>query len=256
MDEDGTGLAAVTVVTLPITLGAVVRPGHLPITRLAPPLVTRTLRTMDDHWLPYSAAALASGAVALVLGTLSLPMSPDDTALLQSAQVEGGRWIMAAAAFFFCAVGMGLGLPTFVFGMPRRGRRFGYAGTTVLGVATLAMAAYGALLVFFQALATNGIIDESEMVLLGEDPGLRGFTVVFVGSFYLGEVLLAVGMLRARTVPRWVPALFLLHVAMLPATDRVPQLAGVGAIVVGVAFMGVAVHANERFQLARVGREH
>lgn len=60
-------------------------------------------------------------------------------------------------------------------------------------------------------------------------------------------MLLAVGMLRARTVPRWVPALFLLHVAMLPLTGRVPQLAGVGAIVVGVAFMGVAVHANERF---------
>jgi hypothetical protein len=151
---------------------------------------------------------------------------------------------------------MGLGLPTFVFALPRRGRRFGYAGTTVLGVATLAMAAYGALLVFFQALAANGIIDESEMVLLGEDPGLRGFTVVFVGSFYLGEALLAVGMLRARTVPRWVPVLFLAHVAMLPLTGRVPQLSAVGAIVVGVAFMGVAVHANERFQLARVGREH
>lgn len=245
-----------TVVTLPISLGGVVRPSHLPITHLAARLVTSTLRTMDDHWLPYSAAALASGAVALVLGTLSLPMSSDDMALLQSAQVEGGRWIMAAAAFFFCAVGMGLGLPTFVFALPRRGRRFGYAGTTVLGVATLAMAAYGALLVFFQALAASGIIDESEMVLLGEDPGLRGFTIVFVGSFYLGEVLLAVGMLRARTVPRWVPVLFLAHVAMLPLTGRVPQLSAVGAIVVGVAFMGVAVHSNERFQLARVGREH
>ena len=77
-----------------------------------------------------------------------------------------------------------------------------------------------------------------------------------MGSFYLGEALLAVGMLRARTVPRWVPVLFLLHVAMLPLTDRVPQLAAVGAIIVGVAFMGVAVHSNERFQLARVGREH
>jgi uncharacterized membrane protein len=228
----------------------------LPITRLAALVVTRTLRSMDDHWLPYSAAALASGAVALVLGTLGLPTSPDDLALLQSAQVEGGRWVMAAAAFFFCAVGLGLGLPTFLFAAPRKGRLLGYAGTAALGVATLAMAAYGALLVFFQALAVNGIVDDAEMVLLGEDAGLRAFTVVFLGSFYLAEALLAAAMYRSRSAPRWVPTLFVLHVAMLPLTGRVPQLVGVGAVLVGVAFMGVAVSANERFQLARVGREH
>ena len=56
------------------------------MTRLGGRLVTRTLRTMGDRWLPYSAAALASGAVALVLGTLGLPMSPDDAGLLQSAR--------------------------------------------------------------------------------------------------------------------------------------------------------------------------
>ena len=89
------------------------------------------------------------------------------------------------------------------------------------------------------------------MARLGDDPGLTGFTVIFVGSFYLGEALIAIGMLRARTVPRWVPTLFLLHVATLPFVDRVPALQGIGALMVGVAFMGVAVYANERFQFSR-----
>jgi hypothetical protein len=39
---------------------------------------------------------------------------------------------------------------------------------------------------------------------------------------------------------------------MLPFTGAVPALGDLGAVVVGVAFMGVAVHANERFQLGRV----
>jgi hypothetical protein len=206
---------------------------------------------MGDHWLPYSAAALASGAVALVLGTLGLPMSSDDAALLQSAQLEEGRWIMAATAFLVCSVGLAMGLPTLLFMTPRRGRRFGYLGTAALGVATMSIAAYAALLVFFQALVVDGVIGVEDVAGLGDDPGVRGFSLVLVGSFYAGEALLAVGLFRARSVPRWVPALLGLHVLMLPFNAAVPELGSIGAVVVGIAFMGVAVHANELFQLGR-----
>lgn len=244
-------MTVVTVVPVPFTLGGVVRPSHLPITHFGGGTGRRTVATMGDRWLPYSAAALASGAVALVLGTLGLPTGTDEQAILQTAQLEQGRWIMSSAAFFLCSVGLTLGLPTFLFVLPRRGRRFGVVGTVVFGVATMSMAAYGALLAFFQSLVADGIIVLDDMARLGDDPGLTGFTIIFVGSFYLGETLIAIGMLRARTVPRWVPTLFLLHVAMLPFVDRVPALQGIGAVMVGVAFMGVAVFANERFQIDR-----
>jgi hypothetical protein len=209
---------------------------------------------MGDRWLPYSAAALASGAVALVLGALGLPSSPDAAGLLENARLEEGRWIMAAAAFFFCSVGLGLGLPTFLYLLPGRGRRFGSVGVAVFGVATMALAAYGALLVLFQALAEGEVIGAADVVLLGESSGLRGFTFVLVGSFYLGEALLGIAVLRARTVPRWVPALMLLHVVTLPLTHAVPQLSTIGAVLAAVAFLGVAVFANERVNLLRVGR--
>lgn len=221
------------------------------MTRPRARLVTRTLRTMGDRWLPYSAAALSCGAVALVLGTLGLPVSPDDASLLQSARVEGGRWVMASAAFLVCAVGFGLGLPTFLYGMPRRGRRLGYAGTALLGIAAVAMASYAALLAFFRLLVVNGTIGDADLALLTGDPGLIAFMLGFVGTFHLAEVLLAAGMLRARSVPRWVPGLFLLHAAMTPFTGVLPQLSGIGVVLVGVAFMGVAVFTNEKFQLTR-----
>ncbi|KRF35085.1 hypothetical protein [Nocardioides sp. Soil805] len=209
---------------------------------------------MGDRWLPYSAAALASGAIALVLGTLGLPTGADGTAVLDSARLEEGRWIMASVALLICSLGLALGLPTFLFGMPRRGRYFGYAGTAVLGVAVMAMTAYAALLAFFRILVVNGTIGDRELALLTDDAALVGFTVVLVGSFVLGEVLLAIGLLRARSVPRWVPVLFLLHAGAAPFTGAVPQLTEVGAVVVGVAFIGVAVFTNERFQLARAAR--
>lgn len=237
---------------MPITLGAVVRPGHLRATPHAATPPPPTFRTMGDHWLPYSAAALASGAVALVLGTLGLPMTSDDAALLQSAQLEEGRWLMAAAAFLLCSVGLGMGLPTFLFVMPVRGRRFGYLGTAALGLSTMSIAAYAALLLFFQALVVEGVIGADDVAGLGDDRGVLGFSFLLVGSFYAGEALLAVGLFRARSVPRWVPALLGLHVLMLPFTGAVPALGDLGAVVIGVAFMGVAVHANERFQLGRV----
>ena len=148
-------------------------------------------------------------------------------------------------------VGLALGLPTFLFACPAAVAASAIVGTVVLGVATMAMAAYGALLAFFQSLVANGIIGRRRWPCLGDDPGLAGFTVVFVGSFYLGETLLAIGMLRARTVPRWVPVCSCCTSPCCPFVDRVPVLQGIGALLVGVAFMGVAVHANERFQLSR-----
>lgn len=203
---------------------------------------------MREGWLPFSAAALASGAVALVLGALGLPSTPDGYALLENAQLHDGRWIMSAAAYFIGSVGLTLGLPTFVYVLPARGRVLGILGTGVFAIASMGMAAYAALLIFFRTLVQAGVIGQAEVALLVEDRALLTFAAVFLLSFYLGELLLAIGLLRARTVPRWVPALFGLHVLLLPFNALLPQLQGVQTVVIGVAFVGVAVFANERAQ--------
>ena len=197
-------------------------------------------------WVPYSGAALASGAVALVLGSLSLPSSPDGYALLQNAQLQDGRWIMAAVAYLLCAVGLTLGLPTFIYLLPSKGRRMGMIGTAVFAAATMGMAAYGALLIFFRALVKAEVLGQPEVVLLAQDRALVAFAATLLGCFYLGELLLAVALTRAKTVPRWVPVLFMLHAVLLPFNLLAPGLQGVQSIIIGIAFMGVAVYANER----------
>ncbi len=218
----------------------------------APPPWTYVLEMATTSWVPYSGAALASGAVALVLGSLSLPSSPDGYSLLQNAQLQDGRWIMASVAYLLCAVGLNLGLPTFLYLLPQQGRRTGMVGTAVFGVATMGMAAYGALLIFFRALSKADVLGPHEVALLAQDNGLLVFAAMFLGCFYLGEVLFAVALLRARTVPRWVPALFFLHAVLLPFNLVTPGLQTVQTVIIGIAFMGVAVCANDRLQRASV----
>lgn len=206
---------------------------------------------MRESWVPYSAAAMASGAVALVLAALSLPSSPDGYQLLQNAQLQDGRWLMGSAGYFLCSVGLVLGLPIFLYVVPRRGRGAALAGIGVFGIATMGMASYGALLLFFQTLVKQGVIGEAEVELLTRDGALIAFAVVFLGSFYVGEVLLAIALLRARTVHIWVPIVFLVHAALLPLNAVAPRLQMVQTILIGIAFMGLAVYANERAQAAR-----
>lgn len=215
------------------------------------PSQTYVLDMATTSWVPYSGAALASGAVALVLGSLSLPSSPDGYALLQNAQLQDGRWIMASVAYLLCAVGLNLGLPTFLYLLPDRGRRIGMVGTAVFGVATMGMAAYGALLIFFRALVKADVLGQSEVGLLAKDHALLAFAAAFLVCFYLGEVLFAVALVRARTVPRWVPVLFLLHAVLLPFNLVAPGLQTVQTGMIGIAFMGVAVYANDQFDRSR-----
>ena len=204
--------------------------------------------------MPYSAAALASGAVALVLGAMSLPSSPDGYQLLENAQLHDGRWLIGAAAYFLCSVGLVLGLPCFLFIVPDRGRRVALAGIAVYMVAAMGMAAYGALLVFFQALVKRDVIGVPEVALLADAKALITFALVFLSAFYVGEVLLAIAMLRARTIRRWVPMLFIVHAVLFPLNAVLPQLQAVQTMLLGAALLGVAVYTNERAHMLPLSR--
>ena len=201
---------------------------------------------MGEGWLSYSAAALASGAVALVLGALALPSSPNAHEVLTTVQLDDGRWLMGSIAFFIASITLTLGLPAVLFLVQRRGRALGMAGVAIFAIGTIGTAGYAAMLVFFRALVMQSVITVDQVDRLSSDGGLVLYMGVFLIAFYLGEALIALALLRARTVPRWVPALMLLHVAFLPVGGMLPDFfTTVQAVVVGVALMGTAVSAND-----------
>jgi hypothetical protein len=102
------------------------------------------------------------------------------------------------------------------------------------------------MLVFFRALVMQTVIDVDQVDRLARDGALVAYMGVFLIAFYLGETLIAVALFRARTVPRWVPMMMLVHVAFMPVVNMLPDFFNtVQAVVIGIALMGTAVSAND-----------
>jgi hypothetical protein len=72
------------------------------------------------------------------------------------------------------------------------------------------------------------------------------FLFGWIGAFYLGELLLAIALLRAGNTARWIPAVLLLHVALFPLANLLPdQLQAMTALLITVALCGVGITANQ-----------
>lgn len=201
---------------------------------------------MGERWLPYAAAALATGASALIMGALTLPSSPDGTELVSTLQASPDRWLLASAAFMYAAFALTLGIPTFLHLIKKRGRTTGQVGAVILAFGTIGTAGYAAMLILFRALVVHAVVGEREIDLLSRDAGLLVYMGAFVLAFEVGLVILAVALLMAGTVARWIPVLMIGYAAILPFLRLIPEWwHGVHSLILGVALIGVAVSANE-----------
>lgn len=207
---------------------------------------------MGDRWLPWSAASLASGAVLLVLGTFSLPSSFAVADLMRSVQNDGGQWLLAAAAFFLAAVGITLGLPTIYWLLPPRHSSVGMVGLWIWSFGTIGAAGLSAHLVLFRALSLHLDLTTSDVQALSQDPAVLLWVYGFLGTCYLGELIVALVLLTGRTVGRWVPLLLIAHIVLTPINQSLPEVAQpLSAILTGVALMGMAVRASENWAEAQ-----
>lgn len=201
---------------------------------------------MGERWLPYAAAALATGASALIMGALTLPSSPDGTELVSTLQASPDRWLLASAAFMYAAFALTLGIPTFLHLLKKRGRTTGQVGAVILAFGTIGTAGYAAMLILFRALVVHAVVEEREIELLSRDAGLLVYMGTFVLAFEVGLAILAVALLMAGTVARWIPVLMIGYAAVLPFLRLIPDSwHGVHSLILGVALIGVAVSANE-----------
>ena len=199
---------------------------------------------MGERWLPYAAAALATGASALTMGVLTLPSSPSGTGLVDTLNASPDRWLLASAAFMYAAFALTLGIPTFLHLLKTRGRQTGQVGAVVLAFGTIGIAGYAALLLLFRALAAPDLAGAVEA--LSHDTGLRVYLGTFLFAFGAGLAILSVALLMARTVARWIPLLMIGYVICSTFVQELPQgMQAIHAVAIGVALIAVAVSANE-----------
>ena len=202
---------------------------------------------MRMDWIPASAAAFVTGAMALTFGSLLLPSGSSTADTLQVARNEDGRWLAAAVIFFIASVALTLGLPAAMSLFDRRGRTLGMVSAVILAVGFLGTAGYSMLIVFFRAIALETPLTGAQLDDAVHEMGLTVFLYGWIAGFYLGELLLAIALLRAGTTQKWVPLVLIAHVASLVVSSVLPHsISSALVLLVAVGFSGVAIEAVTR----------
>lgn len=202
----------------------------------------------SDDWLPVSAASLVTGAMALLLASMLTQSGSDAAETFMIVQEQSGQWLGGAVMFFIASVGLILGLPTIVVLVQGRGRRTGLAACVVLAIGYLGTAGYAALLIFFRALVVTDGVTVADVEAVNNETGLLGFVVAWIGAFYVGELLLAIALLRAGAdvCPRWIPVLLLLHVASILASGGPDWVSKVAVLLVALPLCGLGIRVMQR----------
>lgn len=202
----------------------------------------------QSDWVPVSAALLVTGAMALSFGALLSPTGGSDSSeTFQLVQDHDKRWLAVSAIYFLASVTLTLGLPAALTLFESKGRRLGMVSGIILSVGFIGTAGYAMLMVFFRALVITDAIRSKGIDEVTHENGLSVFLYGWIAALYLGELLLAVALLRAGTTPRWVPFLLIGHVLTLPLAPILPEsIAKLAVLLVALGLAGVAVHAVTR----------
>lgn len=198
-------------------------------------------------WLPISAAALLTGATALVIGAQLVPRPDGEGTLLRLAGEHPDQWLVLSILLTVAAVGLIIGMPC-LFGLfGDRGFRTGLVGTFGMAVGSVLLAAFAQVLVLFRGLALQDALTEELVEVVTSDDLLRFMVTGGFFSFYGGELLLALALYRARTVPTWVPWAFLVHVAVVPLQGFLPTPSqGLPVVLMAIGFAGAGITAARR----------
>jgi hypothetical protein len=206
-------------------------------------------------WLPVSAALLLTGALALCLGGFLLPESESTAESLRIVDENGGRWMAAAVIFFIASICLSLGLPAAMTLYQGRGWAVGVAAAVVLEVGFIGTAGFAMLMGFFRALVVTETIKSQGLDDIATDAGLAVFLYAWIAGIYLGELLLAIALLRAGTTPRWVPFALIAHVLTFPISGMLPEyLSKATVLLLVLGFAGVAINATSPQNRRRLSR--
>lgn len=188
----------------------------------------------------------------LVLAALTLPPTSEVGQVVGTVRREDAAWLMASAAFFLASVALTMGLPAILTLIPERRQVAGLVGIWIWSIGTIGTSALAAFLVHFRATVMVVELSPADVESLSSDPVLSiGLLFVF-GCFYLGELVVALTLLLASRLPRWIPALLLVHIAAAPVNHLLPQqLQGVQAVVLGGGLMALAVRSTEAWAALR-----
>jgi hypothetical protein len=201
---------------------------------------------MRVDWVPFSASGLVAGATALSIGSLLMPQAEEASDMLRLADQDGGRWMAVALLYFASSVALVIGLPVILTLFDRRGFRTGLTAVGVFTIGCVGIAGFAMLLVFFRSLVVTHAITAGTIDQVSSETGLAAVLYGWIGAFYLGELLLAIALLRAGTAPKWIACVLIAHVALLPVSSFLPgELQSMTTLLITIGLCGVGITANQ-----------
>jgi hypothetical protein len=201
---------------------------------------------MRTDWVPLSASSLVIGAMSLLFGSVMNPARAGASTgeMLRVVDDQTARWLAMAVMYTLASITLTLGLPAVLTLFDRRGRRLGMAGVALFTAAAIGTCGFAMLMVFFRALVVIDALRGDALHDVTADPGLTLFLTSWVSTFYGGVLLLAIALLVARTTPRWVPALLIAFVAVVPVSAHLGRVGSTLQVMAfAVAFTGIAMTA-------------
>ncbi len=201
---------------------------------------------MRSDWVPVSASALVVGAMSLVFGSMLNPSTGGQNVAetLRIVDESGTRWLGMAVMFFIAAIAMTMGLPAVLSLFDRRGYTLGMIGVGVFALGVIGTAGYAVILIFFRAMVVADAVRPEGVEAAASDTGMQIYFGGWIGGFYLGLLIIAAALFRAKKTALWVPIVLVLFVASFPFASelgRVAQIVQVMAL--AVAFTGIAISA-------------
>ena len=204
---------------------------------------------MRIDWVPYSASALVVGAAALSVGAIVVPQAGLPSSPLRIVEEQPASSLVVSGLYLLASVSLILGLPAVLSIFDLRGARAALMGAALFVVGCTGTAAYAVLLAVYRALSTGDLAVGLQD--LARDPGLSVILYGWVLTFALGELLLALALVQAQRVQRWVPWLLVLHAGLSPLAPLLPApVAVVVALLVTIAFAALGIVANQRTLLS------
>jgi hypothetical protein len=215
---------------------------------------------MRSEWVPLSAAALVTGVMALVLGQVLDPGGGSGTSPAEKIIVAAdspARCLAMSILYFGGAAALVLGMPAVMtLFQERRGRGVGMTGIVVFTVGCVGVAGVAAVTLVLRALALQVMhgehagVDELGLVTAAlADPGLVVSLRVWAYGFLLGVLLIAIGLLRGKRVPGWIPLLLMAFLAVELAQPLLGEgtwarvTSSIGLILLAGGFTGMATNA-------------
>ncbi len=198
--------------------------------------------TAKDIWHRLAAGAMITAPACIAVGNLTgVNQNGTDSATLEWVGNHPGQYFAATAVFL---AGMGLLLPAglrMAGALTDRGSRLGLAGGVFVVIGWVASLITLSTYLLSARLITLPGVDPAVALTIkvkGDEDGGLGLFILLSLFAYVGFLLLAVGLVRARMLPRWAGSAIAFAMVALVVVDVV------GAATVVVVLLSLVLLAG------------